>query len=74
MAKPRHRTRAFWIKLGYAATALWMAGIIVLTDGNTRHPLFRYIFIVPLAGWVVVFVVEQAVKRLRGRDGAPPPD
>lgn len=40
-------------KIGYILSALWMGAIVVITNGDTQHFLFNFIFTVPLAGWVI---------------------
>ena len=47
------RSRRLWTGIGYAASAAWMLGIVIATGNDTSHPLFQYIFIVPLAGWIL---------------------
>ena len=59
-------SRRFWQPLGYALSAAWMVGILIVTDGNSRAPLFNYIFIVPLIGWAVGIALGFLIRRLRG--------
>ena len=63
------KSPVFWSRLGYVVSAAWMIGILVLTGGDTRHPMFEYIFIVPLVGWVLGLLIGGAIKRARGRSG-----
>jgi len=58
------RSRRLWHPLGYAATAAWMVVVLNLTHEDTNHPLFRLIFIVPLAGWILGILAGKAVGRL----------
>ena len=53
------RSRRLWQGIGYAASAAWMLGIVIITGNDTGHPLFRYIFIVPLAGWILGLLVAR---------------
>ena len=59
--------RADWSKIGYGVSALWMIGVLLYTKGDTRHSFFQYIFIVPLAGWVLALAINFAIKWLRRR-------
>lgn len=61
--------RVAWHRAGYILSALWVGGILVATDGNVRHPLFNYIFIVPLVGWAVGALIGRFFGR---RDRTPP--
>ena len=51
-------------KVGYVLSAVWMAGIVVVTKGDTRHFLFNFIFIVPLAGWIIGLGIAAFLRRL----------
>ena len=55
------KDRQTWIRIGYALSAVWMVGTVVVSGGNPKHPAFGYIFIVPLAGWVVGLVIARLV-------------
>lgn len=57
--------RLTWHRVGYVLSALWVGGVLVATGGNVRHPLFNYIFIVPLAGWVLGLLIGHLVSRRR---------
>ena len=59
-----------WTKIGYAVTAAWMLFVVVYTDSDPKHPLFSFVFIVPLAGWITAIAVIKVVTAFRGRDGA----
>ncbi|MEQ8696254.1 MAG: hypothetical protein RLT05_06800 [Bauldia litoralis] len=56
-----------WHPIGYTFTGLWMLGILFATGGNSRHPLFDYIFAVPLAAWILGLLVSFLVKRRLAR-------
>ena len=62
--------RRLWHRIGYALTAAWMVYVIYATGKDVEHPLFAYIFVVPLAGWIAGLVVASLIKRRRR---APPP-
>ena len=51
--KPWWRRREPMHQIGYILSAIWMGGIVVATKGDTKHFLFSYVFLVPLAGWVL---------------------
>ena len=57
------RSRSFWQPVGYGLTALWMIGILSITQEDVRHPLFSLIFVVPLAGWIIGIVVARVIAR-----------
>lgn len=59
--------REVWSKIGYGVSAVWMIGVLFYTKGDTRHSFFQYIFIIPLAGWVIVLAVNFALRRLGRR-------
>ena len=63
---PLWRNRRLWHPIGYAFTGLWMLGVLAITGGNSRHPLFDYIFVVPLAAWILGLVVAYLIKRRFG--------
>ncbi len=63
---PLWRSRRLWHPIGYTFTGLWMLGVLLVTGGNSRHPLFDYIFIVPLAAWIGGVIVAMLVKRRLG--------
>ena len=45
-----------------------MAGIVIVTNGDTGHVLFNFIFTVPLAGWIIGLVAAALLRRAeRGR-------
>ncbi len=57
------RNRTVWYRVGYALTVLWMLGIVLTTNGNMADPLFDFIFIVPLAAWIVGVTVARLINR-----------
>ena len=68
-------TRPWWRRkepvhrIGYILSAIWMAGIVIVTNGDTNHVLFNFIFTVPLAGWVIGLVIAALLRRAeRNRD------
>ena len=50
-------------RAGYILSAIWMAGIVVATNGDTGHYLFDFIFTVPLAGWAIGLVIAALLHR-----------
>ena len=54
-----------WTKVAYGLTAAWMIAVIAITGNNVTHPLFDYIFTVPLAAWIGGLVVARLVKARR---------
>ena len=59
--------RERWTKIGYLVTAAWMVFVLVRTDGNPDDPLFNFLFVVPLVGWVVAVVAVKMIAAFRGR-------
>ena len=62
-ARPWWRRKEPVHRAGYILSALWMAGIVVATNGDTGHYLFDFIFTVPLAGWVIGLVIAALLRR-----------
>lgn len=60
------RNRRNWHLAGVILTALWLTAVAVRTGGDPQHPLFTYIFIVPLVGWLLLLVVTTLIERRRG--------
>ncbi len=56
-------------RIGYVLTAVWMAGIVIVTNGDTGHVLFDFIFSVPLAGWIAGLVVAALLRRAERNRG-----
>ena len=61
------RSRRLWHSVGYVGSAAWMIGVVAITGRDVSHPLFRYVFIVPLAGWIVGLAVARLLSRSRPR-------
>lgn len=62
--------------VGYVLTAAWIVMVVMETDGDMAHPLFNYIFLVPLIGWIVAVIGVATVRGLTGRKkqrSGPPP-
>lgn len=57
------RNEKMWTRVGYALTVLWILGILLVTGGDMADPLFDFIFIVPLAFWVVAVVIARLTRR-----------
>ncbi len=68
-ARPWWRQKEPVHRIGYILSAIWMAGIVIATNGDTGHFLFNFIFTVPLAGWVIGLVAAALLRRAeRNRD------
>lgn len=63
-----------WRGVGYGLTAAWMIGILVVTGSDPAHPWFDYIFVVPLAGWIVAVGVVRLVVQRKGSERPIDPD
>lgn len=50
-------------RAGYILSAIWMAGIVVVANGDTGHFLFNFIFTVPLVGWTVGLAIAALLRR-----------
>lgn len=61
------RSRQFWLRTGYVLTFIWIVAIYEITGGQSGHPLSRYMFIVPLAAWVVGLIVARWLFRRNSR-------
>ena len=68
-ARPWWRRKEPVQRMGYILTAIWMAGIVVVTNGDTGHYLFDFIFTVPLAGWIIGLVVAALLRRAERNRG-----
>ncbi|MFO0997646.1 MAG: hypothetical protein U1F33_13280 [Alphaproteobacteria bacterium] len=63
------RNRQLWLRIGYILTFAWIIAVYEITNGHSGHPLSRYMFIVPLGGWILGLVIARLV--LGKRRGAP---
>ena len=63
LARPWWRQKEPVHRIGYILSAVWMAGIVVATNGDTGHVLFNFIFTVPLAGWIIGLIVAALLRR-----------
>jgi hypothetical protein len=54
--------------MGYLLTAGWVGFILAASGGDSSHPLFDYIFVVPLAGWIIGMLVARIIARKSGAD------
>jgi len=61
--RPWWRDKETVHKIGYILSALWMGGIVVATNGDTKHFLFNFIFTVPLAGWIIGLGIAAFLRR-----------
>lgn len=62
----RHPGRRRWRTVGFYLTAAWLLLVVAVSAGDGSHPLFDYIFIVPLAGWIAAVLVDRINQRRRG--------
>ena len=60
------RSRRMWVGIGYFASAAWMLFVVVKTGGNAGHPLFDYIFIVPIGMWAVGLALAWMIRKIAG--------
>jgi len=60
------KKRTFWTRAGYGFTTLWIVFILWITDGDQENPWFDYIFLVPLAVWIIGLVVARLVGGKKG--------
>ncbi len=70
-SRPSWLKRRIIIPIGYAATALWMGVILTITHEDANHPLFKLIFTVPLAGWILGIAAARLIARLWPRETPP---
>ena len=61
----RHPGRSRWRTVGFYLTAAWLLLVAAVSGGDRSHPLFDYIFIVPLAGWIAAVLVNRINQRRR---------
>lgn len=57
--------RKGWHRVGVWLTAAWILLVLVVSGGRRSHPLMDYIFVVPLAAWVVAVIAERLILRAR---------
>ena len=57
-----------WTKVGFALTAGWMLAVVAITGSDVTHPLFGYIFNVPIVAWIAALLVARLVKAWRQRN------
>ena len=56
-----------WIRVAYGVSAGWMLLVLGVTNADPDHPLFKYIFNVPLAAWLGGAVIAWIVRTWRNR-------
>jgi hypothetical protein len=61
------KDRETWTRIGYVLSVVWMMAILLVSGGRVTHPAFDYIFIVPLAGWIIGLVIARLIWRRPGR-------
>lgn len=63
-----------WQAVGIVATGLWLTYVAAATGFDPTAPLFDFIFLVPLAGWLAILLVTRILERRRkDRDRPSPP-
>jgi hypothetical protein len=63
--------RLIGLGIGWGLTACWITCVLLATRADPDRPLFDTIFAVPLAGWIVAFVVRHLATVVRGRQPSP---
>ncbi|MFH1806430.1 MAG: hypothetical protein ABID63_16235 [Pseudomonadota bacterium] len=48
--------------MGYLLTACWVGYILAISGGDMEHPMFDYIFTVPLAVWIIGMIVAKIIQ------------
>lgn len=66
------RSGKLWQRIGYGGSAAWMLFVVTVTGNDPDHWFFNFIFIVPLAGWLIGIAVARVLKRRSGDDDPPP--
>lgn len=54
--------------MGYLLTAGWVGFILAVSGGDSAHPMFDYIFVVPLVGWIIGMIVARIIRSRTGAD------
>lgn len=67
------RGRRLWSGIGYFVSAAWMVYVAVITAGDVAHPLFDYIFIVPLGLWAAGLTIAWVLRKILGPPSSSPP-
>ncbi|SLN47777.1 hypothetical protein [Oceanibacterium hippocampi] len=66
------RDKTTWSRVALIGTVLWLTYVTMETGGDLHHPLFDYVFIVPLALWIGVVIIKQVIDRTApDRAGVP---
>jgi len=70
----RWRDKRSWHLAGLILTAAWLTYVAIRTGGDPSHPLFNFIFIVPLVAWLLLVLLGHLLQRwLGGGDGDTTP-
>jgi peptidoglycan/LPS O-acetylase OafA/YrhL len=67
-AGQRRRDRRSWHLAGIILTAAWLTYVAIRTGGDPTHPLFDFIFIVPLIAWLLLVLLGNLFWRRRDGD------
>ncbi|MDP6709515.1 MAG: hypothetical protein QF893_24510 [Alphaproteobacteria bacterium] len=62
----RWRDKRSWHLAGIILTAAWLTYVAIRTGGDPTHPLFDFIFIVPLIAWLLLVLLGNLLGRRRG--------
>lgn len=57
------RNIRFWHWLGIAGTVIWISFVSLTTAFDPAHPLFDFIFLVPIVGWILIGVRIRDIRR-----------
>ena len=68
-ARPWWRRKEPVQRIGYILSGVWMGGIVIVTNGDTGHILFDFIFTVPLAGWIIGLAIAALLRRAERNRG-----
>lgn len=63
--------RLIGLGIGWGLTLSWIAYVLLRTRADPSQPLFDYIFIVPLSGWIAAFVMRHVVNAVSTRKTPP---
>lgn len=57
-----YKTKTFWRRAAAIFAMVWIAFVVVFTQGDAEHWLNHTMFLLPIAVWVVVLVVFRKEK------------
>ncbi len=59
--------RHIWPTVCMYLTAIWLFAVVAITNGDQAHPLYEYIYIVPLAVWLAAIAFNKIKQRRDAR-------